>query len=294
MLAQLCVVLSLFFACPAMASYTKTLNIQYGVTPEESGDLYLQRGHAGQKFPLVITIHGGGWSGADKSYLNNNFVPAFLNNGYSVFNINYTLAKQGDPNTQWNVQVQEVQAAVRWVRSMAMLGKIAVNPNKIIAEGDSAGGHLALFLGSVDYPLINTTPGPSRAGLYPGVSSKVQAVFSWEGPVDLTTQEGQWLMATPGVWLFDGKPYLGNEGLYKDASPIFYTSAATAPTCIVFGTQDTTVYPAQQVELVTRLQSLGVKVNAISFNGGHELPPNPLGASLIQKGINCLKNFGAK
>ncbi len=275
----------------AMPNFQTYPNVQYGLTPAESADLYLIEGGI---HPLAVVVHGGGWTAGDKSSVME-FVVTFLQNGYSVLNVNYVLAEMDKPDTQWNIQIQGVQAAVRWIRTLALIGAINVNPNKIVAEGDSAGGHLAHFLGSVDWPIANTTPSPSRAGLYPGVSSKVNAVFSWEGPVDLTTPEGQYLMALPGATnLFGGKPYAGNEALYKDASPIFYMSPATAPTCIVFGTTDTTVSPLQQVELVQKLQSLGVPVNAIPFNGGHTLPPDPLGAQLIQKGINCIKNFGIR
>lgn len=291
MIAQLCLALSLFFTCPALASYKTFANIQYGLTPAESGDLYLIDGGV---HPLVVMIHGGGWSAGDKSLLNKNFVPAFLNNGFSVFNINYVLAEQGKPDTQWNIQVQGAQAAVRWVRSMALTGKINVDPNKIIAEGDSAGGHLALFLGSLDQPLPNTTPSPTRSNLYPGVSSKVAAVFSWEGPTDFTTPEGQQLAMLDGIMIFDRKPFAGNEALYRDASPMYRIGRQSAPTCIVVGLNDQVVHPSQQVQLAQKLEANGVKFTWIPFTGGHELPSGYTGTQLIQKGINCIKNFGIK
>jgi acetyl esterase/lipase len=68
--------------------------------------------------------------------------------GFNVVSINYRLASYGDRTTQWNAQLQDVQLAIRWLRQNA--NRFRIDPTRIGALGESAGGHLALFLGSLN------------------------------------------------------------------------------------------------------------------------------------------------
>ena len=54
-----------------------------------------------------------------------------------------SLSAPGSPT--WPENLEDVQAAVRWVRSNA--GQLGVNPNEIVAMGESAGANLAALLG---------------------------------------------------------------------------------------------------------------------------------------------------
>src|SRR5438132_13938581 len=61
--------------------------------------------------------------------------------GYAAATATYRLA----PKSPFPAAVEDVKAAVRWLRANAE--KYALDPDRIGVVGDSAGGHLAQFLG---------------------------------------------------------------------------------------------------------------------------------------------------
>jgi hypothetical protein len=134
-------------------------------------------------------------------------------------------------------------------------------------QDDSAGAHLALFLGSLDRSVPNSEcPAPSFT--YYEQSPKVSAVVDMFVPTDLTQPAiYSWVQ---NLWLFNMRPYTADPNDYRNASPVFAVSNQTAPTCIVQGTTDTIVPLSQAIELRNKLSSFGVPYKWIPFYGGHE------------------------
>lgn len=102
-------------------------------------------------YPVVILIHGGGWSSGDKTGgqppgAGADIRPwfALLGHGDFVwFSINYRLA----PAQRWPACFEDVQTAVRWVKAHA--AEFKGDPARIAVFGHSAGGQLALLLGTL-------------------------------------------------------------------------------------------------------------------------------------------------
>ncbi len=251
--------LALFQTSAAISApnWTSYSNVQYGVTAAEKLDLFiLNRGVN----PIVVFIHGGGWAAGDKTNYAGYYASVAMA-GFNVASINYRLADQADPATHWNAQLQDVQLAIRWLRKNA--AKLRIDPAHIAAVGDSAGGHLALFLGSLTKP----APG-DRSALLAAQSPKVTVVVDRFGPTDLT--KPNMYLKLGAFPLFGGKTYAQAPALYRNASPVFVVNRQTAPTCIVQGAIDTIVPASQSTELRDRLSVLGVRNQYISFHGGHE------------------------
>jgi acetyl esterase/lipase len=182
--------------------------------------------------------------------------------GFHVVSINYRLASS-DPSTQWNAQLQDVQLAIRWLRQYASI--LRIDPTRIGAVGDSAGAHLALFLGSLDASVPDSTC--SRYCIF-NQPPKVSAVVDMFGPTDLAQPAiYSWVQ---NLWLFNMRPYTADPNDYRNASSVFAVSNQTAPTCIVQGTTDTIVPLSQAIELRNKLSSFGVPYKWIPFYGGHE------------------------
>src|SRR5581483_10127968 len=72
--------------------------------------------------------------------------------GYVVFAVNYTLA----PRARWPAQLEDVQAALRWIRAHA--ASYGIDPRHVFAWGGSCGGHLAAMLALRDDPLGDGEP----------------------------------------------------------------------------------------------------------------------------------------
>jgi len=257
-------------------------DIPYGPSPEEKADLYLL---PGGNHPAVVFIHGGGWTAGDKSGYEGYYAKKYGNSGFSVISINYRLAKAGDPSTQWPAQLQDVQLAMRWIRQFAPYW--GIDPNRICAFGDSAGGHLAMFLG-----LLKASRPGDRSSSYAAFSPAANCVVSMFGPTDLT--DPQELTVLDGAQLFGGKTYAQAPALYADASPIRYVTPQTAPTLLIQGYWDTIVFPMQAVNYANKLLASGVGTLVIPFYGGHwfqYLTPSSQKETIDNQALQWVKNL---
>lgn len=151
----------------------------------------------------------------------------------------------------------DVQLAVRWIRPQA--NKLHFDPQRLCSWGESAGGHLAVFLG-----VLKTIHWGDEASLLTNESPSVSCVVDKFGPVDLTQANLNHLTSELHILFGDASPES-----YYDASPIFDVTAQSAPMQIVQGTKDTTVPPAQSKELEAALQKEKVPVQYISYQGVH-------------------------
>src|SRR5438309_7705640 len=91
-------------------------------------------------FPVVLCIHGGGWRQGNRQQMSKT-IEVLAGRGFVAVTPSYRLA----PDAKYPAQVEDVKAAVRWVRANAKTYK--ANPDRIGAIGFSAGAHLACLLG---------------------------------------------------------------------------------------------------------------------------------------------------
>jgi acetyl esterase/lipase len=245
-------------------------NVQYvagGSSAAQTLDLYLpQRTTSAGAIPVVAFLHGGAFSGGDKSDVAP-FLNAFLDKGYAVASINYRLS--GD--APFPAGLQDAKAAVRYLRATASTH--GIDPTRIGAFGTSAGGYMAAALG------VTVSQQPSAlddAGLgNPGASSAVQAAVSFYGPTDFLTMNEQaatsQCMGTPQDHDAADSP----ESILLGA-PVQISSQAPAakltswiptakpgsipPFLLVHGTADCLVPSGQSEELAAALQQAGGQV----------------------------------
>jgi acetyl esterase/lipase len=221
-------------------------------------------------FPAVVCIHGGAWQGGSRVG-HRSTIKHLAEHGYVAVSVSYRLA----PKHRWPAQVNDVKCAVRYLRARAK--ELKVDPRKIGALGDSAGGHLALLLGFMD-----TRDGLEGDGGHSRQSSKVQAVVNYYGPTDLRT----WKPTEEGEKLFRlwSKGKQGGDDLLKavcgtadrkakviaQLSPVIYIDAKDAPVLTFHGTKDPLVPFSQAKELHAALRKAGVKEKLEVLEGrGH-------------------------
>ena len=268
----LCVALLASFAQAQVGSneFHDIVYTQVGGVPRLL-DLYKPPIQTFQLQPAIVFVHGGGWAGGDKSDFAD-WGRYYANLGYVCISINYRLI----PQYSWPAQIDDTQAAVRWLRRQAPA--LSVDPNRIGTVGASAGGHLVLFLGETD-TLNDIDP------LLHGYSSRVQAVVDYYGPTDFSNG-AEW---DPSIWSLI--QYLvgvtGQKRTFQTASPIQYVTPDDAPTLIFHGDADPIVPVAQSRRIVARMKTAGVQVSYYEFPGeGHGF-----GGAAGTQSINLLTAF---
>jgi acetyl esterase/lipase len=237
------------------------------VSPAQRLDLYLPAGSG--PFPLVLMVHGGAFMFGDKADpISKTGTDPLLEHGFAVANVNYRLSGEATAPAQ----VQDVKTAVRWLRAHAQ--EYSLDSDRFGAWGASAGANLVALLGTaVGIPALE---GAELGN--PEVSSRVQAVVDWFGPVDFLQMDRQLIeLGFPASHddpdspesLLIGVPIQTRPDLVKAVNPITYITAQAAPFLIEHGTRDGTVPYLQSkifAETLARIAGAG-RVTFIPLEG---------------------------
>ena len=171
---------------------------------------------------VVIVIHGGAWVSGQRSDMAE-LCFAIARSGMVAMTIDYRLA----PQSKWPAMLEDAQAALRFAKAEAR--RFGGDPERIAVTGASAGGHLALLLGTMD----------ETAG-------EVDAVLNLFGPTDLTKDFAPILMAVMAEQLL-GKDLVDAMTDLKAMSPVSHASPGDPPIFTVHGKDDPLV-PHMQAE----------------------------------------------
>ena len=223
-------------------------NLVYTNINNWEGKLDYYQPKSNTKLPLVIYIHGGGWTHGNKEAEYDKF-KVFLANGYAVANIEYRLANQAVAPAA----IVDVNTAINYLIRNA--NDLNFDKNKVVIMGGSAGAHLALLAGL-----------QSQSKIYNNQKFKVAAIISKYGPTDLLT----WKPATaPGsasaTWLADRN---NDTAFVKSLSPVNYVSNNKIPVLFVHGDQDKTVPVEQSTALFELLKKQGSPTEIYIVKGG--------------------------
>lgn len=285
--------LALLFLLPlaAMANGKRptVADVAYApLSPQQTLDLYLPD-DAGPS-PVVVWLHGGGFVGGDKNLLSraNTRLPAgakfdqiqvpdvrgLTARGYAVVGLNYRTASslhtREDRRSTLIQAARDGKAAIRFLRANA--AAYHLDPRRIAVWGNSAGGYIAAMLGATgDQQTIFDDPALGNAD----VSSAVQAVIDWFGPMDYVTFSAQ-IAANPACADPGWQPYAEDEiEAERQYSPLTYlpTARILPPFRIANGDGDCQVAWEQSKELYDALTALQARVTLTILTGaGHEDP----------------------
>jgi acetyl esterase/lipase len=237
------------------------VSIQYNVRYREGTirnwtlDLATPKERGEKPRPAIVVIHGGGWIEGDKSSFSTpreNRPPGniidFARLGFVAATINYRLSGEAP----WPAALHDCRCAVRFLRAHAK--EYGIDPERIGAWGNSAGGHLALMLGMAGKDAV-----PGDDGPWQDESSAVQAVVSDSGPLDLVHQYHHKQVHTVIEKLLGGPPEGARLADYKQASPVSYVSAKLPPLMLIYGEADNQVGVETSDQFVVALQKAGLK-----------------------------------
>jgi len=126
--------------------------VSYGADPNQFGDLRLPKGKT--PYPLVINIHGGFWRAKYDLAHAGHLCAALTAIGLATWNIEYR--RVGDQGGGWPGTFEDVRNAYRFLPQLAK--RYAIDINKVVVMGHSAGGQLALCLAAHETSLKNVVP----------------------------------------------------------------------------------------------------------------------------------------
>jgi len=192
--------------------------------------------------PVIVMIHGGGWSGGDKDTLEVAGIKSefFTNNGFVFVSINY----QVSPQVLYPVPVQDVAAALAWVT--LHISDYGGDPGQLYVMGHSAGGQLAALVATDARYLAVYSLTPSNLSgviLLDAAGLDIPATMSDSLQFMYTTAFGE----NPKTW--------------AAASPVNRVAANKGtPAFLVCYTFQVAPFTLSSEKFVSKLEAAGVKV----------------------------------
>lgn len=263
-----------------IASFSQTpdkqwLNLNYAGDGKEyhNLDIYLPNQEK-PAYQAIIIIYGSAWFGNNlKQFAFNALGKPLLESGFAVIAINH----RASSDAAYPAQIHDVKAAIRFVRANA--DKYQIDASFIGITGFSSGGHLASLAGASnnvkEFTVNNTTIDiEGNVGDYPSVSSSVNAVVDWFGPIDMARmdncekpKEGN----SPEAALIKGNP-ADNLDLIALLNPITFLDATDPQFLVIHGQADNVVPYCQSELFAQKLNDKGLLSEFISVPDGQHGP----------------------
>lgn len=251
-----CLLLSLLTSARGEFSYQAYPDIVFANVDghELRLDLYLPESQDAP--PLVVNIHGGGWTSGNRQDSTFNWL---LDHGYAVASISYRLTHVASHPAQ----IHDCKGAVRWLRANA--SRFGYDPQNIVVGGSSAGGHLAVLLGTTGG--VEALEGTVGGNLHH--SSRVKGIIDFYGATDFIQRSKAQPHITDHpdgiVYKLLGGPVSKNAERARQASAAYHVSKDDPPLLVIHGDEDPQVLLTQSERIVDvyKKQSLDVEFTVV-------------------------------
>ena len=213
-------------------------------------DLYLP---ATSGWPVIVFVHGGNWDSGSKDLraggadVYANIGRFYASRGIGVAVINYRL----QPRVQWPEQVDDVRAAVSWVRSHIVTR--GGQPDRLFLVGHSAGTHLAALVA------LTATPELRQA---------IRGVIAVSGAaLDLADEKTYQLGADRDYYVARFRNGDSSDEWTRRASPVRFVSPQSPPFLILYATGESKALQHQSQLLHAALEKNGVASRLVPVPG---------------------------
>ena len=197
--------------------------------------------------PCVVFLHGGAWRfGKAEDYTRHmRYIAA---RGAVSASVEYRLTTQGGGVRRC---IEDCMAAKRYLRENA--AALGILPHRICVCGESAGGHLALCLG---------TP-----AIVPDEKARPDYIVNFNGAVDLTGCLNADLFGACDPQTADAAQWLEKYRMGAAISPLLQAGPDNAPVTHMQGLCDEIIFPHETAQLHGRLTACGVDSRLILLPG---------------------------
>src|SRR5580658_1950801 len=222
-------------------------DIEYGRASGESLRLDAHIPDGSGPFPVVIMVHGGGWTTGDKNKDVTVVLEPLTKSGeFAWFSINYRMA----PTNRWPACYEDVQTAICWVKTHATEYK--GDSQRIALLGYSAGGQLTCL-----------------AAVQAKDDTHVQAVVGISPATDLVADTERRGGLSTSLQALLGRATVDDvtKALLKEISPINFVKPGLPPFLLVQGDADKTVTYEQTLAFMSKLKENHVPCEIVTVKG---------------------------
>ncbi len=234
--------------------------------------------------PVIVYIHGGALIFGSRRGINQEQLALYLEAGYTVVSIDYRLA----PESKLPDIIEDLQDALHWIRTAGPC-MLAIDPQRMVVVGHSAGGYLALMTGCC------VSPPPSAIVAFYGYGDIIgdwyrkpdphycrqpavpEREFSGmrDAPAIAESAEGRdgerfyLYCRQQGLWPLEvgGRDPQGDPGFFNAYCPLRNIRAGYPPTLLLHGEQDSDVPFEQSALMSGELARHGVKHELLALPG---------------------------
>jgi len=191
------------------------------------------------KTPSIVFFHGGGWKGGGVGHFYNQSA-YFASRGMVAISVQYRVEK---PHGTTPIEcVKDGKSAMRFIKKNA--AQYGRDPERIIAGGGSAGGHVAAAMATIEG--FNEEDEDTSISCIP----KALVLFN---PVANNSKEGYGYDRVKDYW--------------EDFSPAHNLTTDTPPTIIMLGTKDKLFNVSIAKQYQQKMKDLGNRCDLILYEG---------------------------
>lgn len=208
-------------------------------------DIYRPRGVELSGAPVLVQVHGGGWTIGNKEQQGLILMNRMAQRGWVCVAVNYRLA----PKHRFPTQIIDVKRAIAWTREN--IAEYGGDPSYLVVTGGSAGGHLSALAALT----------PDRTQWQPGFEesdTSVAACVPFYGVYDLAgiTRDPHVLAMRDSFlapWVFKKSPKTDLDA-FVEASPLAHVGPHAPDFFVLHGVNDSLVTVRQARAFVDALR----------------------------------------
>lgn len=189
--------------------------------------------------PAAVFFFGGGWQVGDRSHFEHQ-ATYFAKRGMVCFLVDYRTS-ESHGTTPFEA-LKDAKSVMRYIRKNAL--RFHIDPDRIVASGGSAGGHLAAATA--------LCPGYNEAGEDTTISAAPNALLLFNAVVD----NGP-----------DGCGYSRIGEAFKTFSPLHNVRKGAPPTLIMQGTEDELIPEATAIAFHKKMEAVNARCDLKLYPG---------------------------
>jgi len=210
-------------------------------------DIYRPRGVDLSDAPVLVQVHGGGWTIGDKSQQGLILMNRLAERGWVCVAMNYRLA----PKHPFPAQIIDVKKAIAWTKEN--IASYGGDPSYVVITGGSAGGHLS-SLAALTPDVKEYQPG------FEDADTRVSACVPFYGIYDMAGLSGKKYDVEMrdrflGPLIFKQNPKTDLDAFVL-ASPITHVTEDAPDFFVIHGTHDGLASVAQGRDFVAKLREV--------------------------------------